>query len=312
MKLAWVLAPIVCLFAVGTFADTMSEAAKAGRDVAAPLVLAPGSSVFSDETIGKTVTPFTTDAPPEAAITGTTIEDAARLRAAGSSTEAGALQSETSATTSNPRREIPASDPGLQRADGALNGADAIAGALFSASGNQGEGCTVEGLQSAGTVERSCQRVVATTTSTCQLTLDVGVTRTSRYECDEAGGTHECSSLVANQSCHETGSTCLNLGADGTCLAARKSFDCTDVTGDLSPARQVGDATTEIAEAKLGSCDTVGASCAAGEATCTAGPETRIIDGVPITRACWAWEKPVTCQAEGSQTTCDVFEADQS
>lgn len=312
MRFAWALAPIICLCAVGAFADPMTDAAKAGREAATPLVLAPGSSVFSEETIGKTVIPFATDAPPESAITGTTIENQARLHAAGSSTEAGALQSETTATTSNPRRDIPTTDPGLQRADGALTGADAIAGGLFSASGNQGEGCTVEGLQSAGTVERSCQRVVATTTSTCELALDVAVTRTSHFECDEAGGTHDCAALASSQSCHETGSTCLNLGTDGTCLAARKRFDCTDVTGDLAPARQVGETTTEIAETKLGSCDTVGASCAAGAATCTAGPETRIINGVPVTRACWAWEKPVTCQATGSQTTCGVFEADQS
>lgn len=312
MRFSWVLAPIFSLMAAGVFADPMTDAAEDGRAAAAPLVIAPGSPVFTEEMIGKTVTPYATVAPPETALTDTTIEDAARLRAAGSSTEAAALQSETTATTSNPRRDIPATDPGLRRADSALTGADAIAGGLFSATGNQGEGCTAEGLQSAGVIERSCQRVVATSASTCQLALDVAVIKTSRYACDEAGDTHECATLAANLSCHETGSTCLNLGMDGSCLALRKSFDCIDVTGDLSPARQVGEATTEIAETKRGTCDSIGASCAADEASCTSGSETRIINGVPITRACWAWEKPVSCQAEGSENTCGVFEADQS
>lgn len=312
MRFTWALAPIFSLTAAGTFADPMTDAAEAGRAAAAPLVMAPGSPVLTEEMIGKTVTPYMTDAPPETTLTDTTIEDAARLRAAGASTEAGALQSETTAATSNPRREIPATDPGLQRADSALTAADAIAGGLFSATGNQGEGCTAEGLQSAGILERSCQRVVATSTSTCQLALDVAVTKTSRYACDEAGDIHECAALAANHACHETDSTCLNLGTDGSCLTLRKSFDCADVTGDLSPARQVDEATTEIAETKRGTCDNIGANCAADEASCTSGPETRIINGVPITRACWAWERPVSCQAEGSESSCGVFEADQS
>lgn len=290
----------------------MTAAAQAGREAAAPLLLAPGSSIFSDETIGKTVTPFTTATPRETAITEKTIESSARLRAAGTSTEAGALKAETNAATQNPRRAIPATEPGLQRAAKAMTGADAISGSLFSASGNRGEGCTVEGLQSAGTVERSCQRVVATTTSTCQLALDVAVTKTSSFECDERDSTHECAALKANHSCHETRTTCLDLGSDGTCLATRTRFDCTDVAGDFPSARQIGETTTEITDTKLDSCDGVSTSCAAGEDTCTAGLETRIINGVPVTRACWAWETPVTCQASGSQTTCGVFEADQS
>ena len=293
-------------------ADPMADAAEAGRAAAAPLVLVPGSPVFTDGMVGQTVTPFQTDAPPESALTGTTIEDAAHLRAAGPSTEAGALSSEVTATTSNPRPNILPTDPGLQRADGALTGADAIAGGLFSSAGNEGEGCTVEGLQSAGTVERSCQRVVATSSSTCQMALDVTVAKTTRYECDEGGDLHECAALTATHACHETGSTCLNLALDGTCLASRKSFDCTDTTLDVAPARQIGETTTAVSETKAGSCDAVAASCATGEAACTSGPETRIVNGVPVTRACWAWEAPVTCQAEGSQTTCGVFEADQT
>ena len=46
-----------------------------------------------------------------------------------------------------------------------------------------------------------------------------------------------------------------------------------------------------------------------GPEVCTEGLETRIIDGVPVTQACWAWSRPFTCQAIKQSSDCADLQA---
>ncbi len=41
---------------------------------------------------------------------------------------------------------------------------------------------------------------------------------------------------------------------------------------------------------------------------CTEGPETRIIDGVPVTQACWAWSRSFTCQRLTPASDCSALD----
>lgn len=301
------------------WADEMSDAAAAGRAAAEGLRLQPGSPVFTDQTITTVVTPYTTDNPAETAITGSSIEGAAQSKAAGDSVEAGALQTEVGAVTSNPRPDMDQNDPNITTADQIDRTAVARAGDLFSATGSDGTNCTVTGIGSAGTIERSCERVVSVDTYHCQRQLQVSVTRRDTFECDvsylSTGEiTDQCAALKQAPTCQQTSSACLNLGPDGQCVSERREYACLNENGDMSPARKTATSAPDFEDTVTESCDpaVTAASCEADEPTCTSGPETRIINGVPITRACWAWDKPVSCQVDGLNSDCAVFANDAS
>ena len=58
-----------------------------------------------------------------------------------------------------------------------------------------------------------------------------------------------------------------------------------------------------VTELVSGECPLKG-TCEVVEQTCIEGPETRIIDGVPVYQACWRWNIHYGCK-EGEATSCD-------
>jgi conjugal transfer mating pair stabilization protein TraN len=63
-----------------------------------------------------------------------------------------------------------------------------------------------------------------------------------------------------------------------------------------------------------GSCPALGAdaSCVPQAAeVCTEGPETRIIEGVPITQSCWAWSRTFTCQRLTQANDCSALDGNK-
>ncbi|MEG3173924.1 conjugal transfer protein TraN [Sphingomonas sp. ZB1N12] len=44
---------------------------------------------------------------------------------------------------------------------------------------------------------------------------------------------------------------------------------------------------------------------------CTEGPETRIIEGVPVTQACWAWSRSFTCQRLTPASDCSSLDGNK-
>ena len=57
--------------------------------------------------------------------------------------------------------------------------------------------------------------------------------------------------------------------------------------------------------------DTMCTADPAGE-VCTEGPETRIIDGVPVTQSCWAWKRNFTCNVMSAGNDCGDLESNRS
>lgn len=49
----------------------------------------------------------------------------------------------------------------------------------------------------------------------------------------------------------------------------------------------------------------------AGE-VCTEGAETRVIDGVPVTEACWAWKRDYSCHVFSAGNDCSALESNAS
>lgn len=308
---------LIALQPTAGFADSMSEAAEAGRDAAAAASVALGNQLFTDKTVTDTVTPFTTATPPESNLTGSTLEEASRSRAKGTSKEAAARKAALEASAQNPRPSLTAKDPLITTADRIDQSATTMAGGLFSSAGGGGTVCTLSGLSHAGTIERSCERSVSVDNFLCRQDLDVKVTKFDQYECDiqtpkTGTGLNECTALAGSASCQKTAETCLNLATDGSCLAKRVTYTCKDYAGNGSPARKLGATQTEVTERTVEVCDPAvkTSACEAGPLRCTSGRDTRILNGLPVTRNCWAWEKPMVCQVAGLNSTCTVFEGE--
>lgn len=304
---------------LGSFAlgDPMTDAANAGRAAAEDQLVLPGSPIFTEDEVTATVTPFETASPPEAALSGSTLEAAARARAAGTSDEAAVRRDALQASIENPRPKMTAQDPAITTADRLNQTATTTAGALFSSQGEGGTVCTFTGLSHAGTIERSCERSVSVDTFLCRQTLEVQVTKIDLYECDvktpnSGASTTECAALSAITQCKKTAETCLNLAADGSCLAKRLTYTCQNLTADVAPARKIGATRTEVTDRTDETCDPAvkTSNCEAEAPHCLAGRETRLINGLPVTRECWAWNKPAVCQVPGLNSTCTVFEAE--
>ena len=63
-----------------------------------------------------------------------------------------------------------------------------------------------------------------------------------------------------------------------------------------------------------GSCPALGAdaSCVPQAAeVCTEGPETRVIEGVPVTQSCWAWSRTFTCQRLTQANDCSALDGNK-
>src|SRR3546814_6703189 len=45
---------------------------------------------------------------------------------------------------------------------------------------------------------------------------------------------------------------------------------------------------------------------------CVESPETRIVDGVPINEACWAWKRDYMCHAFSNRNDCTALETNAS
>lgn len=124
----------------------------------------------------------------------------------------------------------------------------------------------------------------------CAAHRDYGWPWPDNKYCDDYYATeYECSadlpiamqvSPVTGASWHATGST--------NQIVTRRVDSCGDLAGD-------------------GMCLPDG-----GAEVCVEGPETRIIDGVPITEACWAWKRDYMCHAFSSGNDCTALETNAS
>jgi conjugal transfer mating pair stabilization protein TraN len=56
--------------------------------------------------------------------------------------------------------------------------------------------------------------------------------------------------------------------------------------------------------------DAMCTAAGAGE-VCSEGPETRVIDGVPVTQACWAWKRDFTCNVMSAGNDCGDLDANR-
>lgn len=111
------------------------------------------------------------------------------------------------------------------------------------------------------------------------------------------------------------GQTCLQWGTNG-CVEPGDPIDLLDlscsqtISGRAGTEYREGRVTGERRDEATCQAATAGLTCTTTSETCVdAAPETRMIDGVAVTRSCWAWERTLSCHQTSAATDCADLEA---
>ena len=88
------------------------------------------------------------------------------------------------------------------------------------------------------------------------------------------------------------------------------TYSCSGpVTGWTSVERNTLSIAGENVDETICQNTTGGADCALTEEICTAPNETRVINGLPVTRACWEWERTYQCQGVNPANDCSDLDS---
>lgn len=139
----------------------------------------------------------------------------------------------------------------------------------------------IEPYVSAGTC-----RLTGISKSGCAANTDYGWPNPDNKFCNDYNAVeYECSAdiVVAEAPSPVTGAS-WHAKTGSSSVVMRKVDDCGGLAGDATCERDAGDD------------------------VCTEGPETRIIAGVPVTEACWAWQRGYTCHTLSTDNNCGALE----
>ena len=187
------------------------------------------------------------------------------------------------------------------------------------------------GSTSAGRYTATCNTGIALEDRTrqCRVNLEVRVRqqKTYKYLCTQVGefgfGDEEDCSVFDRQSCRVSGhrpGRCLQWGGNrqGTKWCVEPGESLTEmscdapVDGQLPFAVSSHNVITETRDERACQAD-IDAGCRMINESCTdSDPVTRLIDGVPVTRPCWAWERDYHCSGRREASDCGELASNPS
>ena len=131
------------------------------------------------------------------------------------------------------------------------------------------------------------------------------------YSCIKPMAVDYCNALVTH-GCNETSSRCVETDFNGACMRYQKTYRCADPIAPKPTNTVVLDDSHTITEDKLdeSQCKTNkdNSTCTLAEHQCVEPGETRTINGLAVTKDCWAWEDTYTCLGN-RLNTCEDLEA---
>ena len=183
--------------------------------------------------------------------------------------------------------------------------------------------CTTSTVTSAPAMQNEiCHDSATIESSTCNIPAKVIVVPgPATYECDRvdtATGYGErtddyCIFLATTPSCTFVSSappttTCIG----SSCVTLTTTYSCTDEPPITPGIRQFpGPPIVQSDTLDVSACAAKAASpdCQQQSETCVEGPETRVIGGLPITKACWKFERTYQCASTPNTAECSVLAA---
>ncbi|MBV7300279.1 conjugal transfer protein TraN [Enterovibrio paralichthyis] len=132
---------------------------------------------------------------------------------------------------------------------------------------------------------------------------------TAEYYCRTGTSVDTCAGLAT--ACINTSSQCKVSNPNGDCVLWEKFYTCGDKVPANDPAIFI-DTTYTVDKDELNNeqCQDLddNPTCEVTSNVCTEGPETRNINGKPIYKDCWKWEKQYTCYLASVDNYCKPLE----
>ena len=138
----------------------------------------PATNLLTDQTLRNTLTPYETDAPPEANLSPEDFEDEELRRRTNGSVEGGAYAAQADSAFSRPDVDLGA-DP-LSLADDAIETAAQTVGGYFSQAGGR---CTSSFIGGEYSGTQFCTRILARAINYCQEWREITVDRRDLWQC---------------------------------------------------------------------------------------------------------------------------------
>ena len=127
------------------------------------------------------------------------------------------------------------------------------------------------------------------------------------FNCLASTPTNNCAGLQAAPECIQVSSTCQETDHEtGNCVRWRNIYGCNGTQPTDGNVVDVGPTYTITRDEVVSECQTDenNPNCQLSSEVCTEGPETRIINTVPVYKECWAWSRSYICITGGTSNDC--------
>lgn len=133
----------------------------------------------------------------------------------------------------------------------------------------------------------------------------------STYQCLKPESIDYCAAISKTAGCWQTSTSCISSSWNGVCLTEQRTYRC-DNPGTPPPANTIKlDNTYTITKDELDTsqCKSYADNplCYLAAHTCVEGPETRVINGLPVYKACWRYKDDYSCINPNKQNDCQQF-----
>lgn len=241
-----------------------------------------------------------------------------------------ALSNDSWRVVTNPDRTVVALDPdAILRAQAVEADPDAyLEGSSLGAASGQCQPLPPSGLGTAyyeATCEEGAQPFEDARTCRAALRIETEGSRSWEYLCSTTGfgaGREVCDEIAG----HPAGGTCTLSRSDQigvTCLQwadsrsgrfcaepgepiYRQIWQCPGPLEGVVGGREPNTVRIVSENIDQSQCESTvaGASCTQSAEVCTGQPETRLINGLAVTRPCWEWERTYQCSGTAQATDC--------
>lgn len=136
---------------------------------------------------------------------------------------------------------------------------------------------------------------------------------TDTYECLTPNSVDYCAGVRNMPGCVQSGSTCVQRGASGECLEFTNTYRCESLIDPPPGVIQLDTEYTITNDATdRAACATHqdNPRCSLAQQTCIEPGGTRVIDGLEVTRDCWAWQEAYACVA--MESDCQALSGDSA
>ncbi|RZQ33253.1 conjugal transfer protein TraN [Vibrio vulnificus] len=127
-----------------------------------------------------------------------------------------------------------------------------------------------------------------------------------QYVCSTDTYSNFCSPLETL--CDEVSSKCESRLGDGTCVIETKTYDCDKQQPVKEGITFVESKYSITGEKWDGTCKDENPECVVQNNVCVEEAETRVINGMPVYRDCWRYEKTLTCLSGDMTTMCSSID----